>query len=72
MKRGQKRKTQNLVIVTAALSMLATGITPSLEIFAEEQAQQQKVYEAVQNHQGNGDSNWIFALSLWKPLILNF
>ncbi|QBP17566.1 hypothetical protein EWW47_30110 (plasmid) [Bacillus thuringiensis] len=30
------------------------------------------VYEAVQNHQGNGDPNWIFALSLWKPLILNF
>ncbi|PEA01639.1 M60 family metallopeptidase [Bacillus cereus] len=26
------------------------------------------VYEAVQNHQGNGDPNWIFALSLWKPL----
>ncbi|WP_242264018.1 M60 family metallopeptidase [Bacillus cereus group sp. BfR-BA-01400] len=25
------------------------------------------VYEAVQNHQGNGDPNWIFALSLWKP-----
>ncbi|WP_438824820.1 chitin-binding protein [Bacillus sp. JJ689] len=72
MKRGQKRKTQNLVIVTAALSMFATGITPSLEIFAEEQAQQQKVYGAVQNHQGNGDSNWIFSLSLWKPLILNF
>ncbi|KAA0746697.1 chitin-binding protein [Bacillus sp. BF2-3] len=72
MKRGQKRKTQNLVMVTAALSMFATGITPSLEILAEEQAQQQKVYEAVQNHQGNGDSNWIFALSLWKPLILNF
>ncbi|KAA0767604.1 chitin-binding protein [Bacillus sp. AR2-1] len=72
MKRGQKRKTQNLVIVTATLSMFATGITPSLEIFAEEQAQQQKVYEAVQNHQGNGDSNWIFTLSLWKPLILNF
>ncbi|PGL76760.1 chitin-binding protein, partial [Bacillus thuringiensis] len=22
--------------------------------------------------QGNGDPNWIFALSLWKPLILNF
>ncbi|MDA2385076.1 M60 family metallopeptidase [Bacillus cereus] len=33
---------------------------------------QGKVYEAVQNHQGNGDPNWIFALSLWKPLILNF
>ncbi|HDR8117909.1 TPA: lytic polysaccharide monooxygenase [Bacillus cereus] len=28
-----------------------------------------KVYEAVQNHQGNGDSNWIFALSLWKPVL---
>ncbi|MFD6510848.1 DUF3472 domain-containing protein [Bacillus sp. NPDC060175] len=33
---------------------------------------QGKVYEAVQNHQGNGDPNWIFALSLWKPLTLNF
>ncbi|PFQ53769.1 hypothetical protein COK05_01155 [Bacillus cereus] len=28
------------------------------------------VYEAVQNHQGNGDLNWIFALSLWKPLTI--
>ncbi|PHE82822.1 chitin-binding protein [Bacillus toyonensis] len=30
---------------------------------------QGKVYEAVQNHQGNGDPNWIFAVALWKPLI---
>ncbi|GAB6252087.1 MULTISPECIES: M60 family metallopeptidase [Bacillus cereus group] len=29
------------------------------------------VYEAVQNHQGNGDPNWIFALSLWKPITIN-
>ncbi|PFX76003.1 hypothetical protein COL38_28840 [Bacillus toyonensis] len=28
------------------------------------------VYEAVQNHQGNGDPNWIFALSLWKQLTI--
>ncbi|MCU7664763.1 M60 family metallopeptidase [Bacillus thuringiensis] len=28
------------------------------------------VYEAVQNHQGNSDPNWIFALSLWKPLTI--
>ncbi|MDF9507275.1 M60 family metallopeptidase [Bacillus cereus] len=28
------------------------------------------VYEAVQNHQGNGDPNWIFALSLWKALTI--
>ncbi|EMJ6443643.1 MULTISPECIES: M60 family metallopeptidase [Bacillus] len=28
------------------------------------------VYEAVQSHQGNGDPNWIFALSLWKPIII--
>ncbi|WP_144467109.1 lytic polysaccharide monooxygenase [Bacillus toyonensis] len=27
-----------------------------------------KVYEAVQNHQGNGDPNWIYALSLWKAV----
>ncbi|KAA0783648.1 M60 family metallopeptidase [Bacillus sp. BB56-3] len=27
-----------------------------------------KVYEAVQNHQGNGDPNWIFALALWNSL----
>jgi len=26
------------------------------------------VYEAVQSHQGHGDSNWITALSLWKPV----
>ncbi|WP_306008224.1 M60 family metallopeptidase [Bacillus sp. MMSF_3353] len=32
---------------------------------------QGKVYEAVQNHQGNGDPNWIFALSLWKPITIN-
>ncbi|HHP1050027.1 M60 family metallopeptidase [Bacillus cereus group sp. BfR-BA-01354] len=29
------------------------------------------VYEAVQNHQGNGDPNWIFALSLWKAITIN-
>ncbi len=27
-----------------------------------------KVYEAVQNHQGNGDPNWIYALSLWRAV----
>lgn len=27
-----------------------------------------KVYEAVQSYQGNGDPNWIFALSLWKEV----
>lgn len=27
-----------------------------------------KVYEAVQNYQGNGDPNWIYALSLWKTV----
>ncbi|MFB6732704.1 lytic polysaccharide monooxygenase [Bacillus mobilis] len=27
-----------------------------------------KVYEAVQSYQGNGDPNWIFALSLWKEI----
>ncbi|MGG0648978.1 M60 family metallopeptidase [Bacillus mycoides] len=31
---------------------------------------QGKVYEAIQNHQGNGDQNWIFALSLWKLLTI--
>ncbi|HDR4861433.1 M60 family metallopeptidase [Bacillus cereus] len=31
---------------------------------------QGKVYEAVQSHQGNGDPNWIFALSLWKPITI--
>ncbi|MDP7988821.1 lytic polysaccharide monooxygenase [Bacillus sp. MHSD_36] len=27
-----------------------------------------KLYEAVQNHQGHGDPNWIYALSLWKTV----
>jgi chitin-binding protein len=27
-----------------------------------------KLYEAVQNYQGNGDPNWIYALSLWKAV----
>ncbi|MBF7155478.1 MULTISPECIES: lytic polysaccharide monooxygenase [Bacillus] len=27
-----------------------------------------KVYEAVQSYQGNGDPNWIYALSLWKTV----
>ncbi|MED2041341.1 chitin-binding protein, partial [Bacillus wiedmannii] len=26
-------------------------------------------YEAVQDYQGKGDTNWIFALSLWKPVL---
>ncbi|QWH32089.1 chitin-binding protein (plasmid) [Bacillus mycoides] len=29
---------------------------------------QGKIYEAVQSYQGNGDSNWIFSLSLWRPI----
>ncbi|MED1014645.1 putative mucin/carbohydrate-binding domain-containing protein, partial [Bacillus mycoides] len=31
---------------------------------------QGKIYEAVQNHQGNGDPNWIFALALWNLLTI--
>ena len=27
-----------------------------------------KVYEAVQSYKGNGDPNWIYALSLWKTV----
>ncbi|QFQ28976.1 lytic polysaccharide monooxygenase [Bacillus thuringiensis] len=27
-----------------------------------------KIYEAVQSYQGQGDPNWIFALSLWKEI----
>ncbi|SCC37948.1 Chitin binding protein [Bacillus cereus] len=27
-----------------------------------------KVYEAVQNYQGYGDINWIYALSVWKAV----
>ncbi|MBY0600191.1 lytic polysaccharide monooxygenase [Bacillus bingmayongensis] len=29
---------------------------------------QGKIYEAVQDYQGNGDPTWISALSLWKPI----
>lgn len=29
---------------------------------------QGKIYEAVQSYQGNGDSTWISALSLWKAI----
>ncbi|MFZ3195949.1 MAG: carbohydrate-binding protein, partial [Bacillus mycoides] len=32
---------------------------------------QGKIYEAVQSYQGNGDSNWIFSLSLWKPISIS-
>ncbi|EOO12458.1 hypothetical protein IG9_05560 [Bacillus cereus HuA2-9] len=27
-----------------------------------------KEYEAAQSYQGNGDPNWIFALSLWNEI----
>ncbi|PEN43643.1 hypothetical protein CN630_25760, partial [Bacillus wiedmannii] len=61
MKRGQKRKTQNLVMVTATLSMFATGITPSLEVFAEEQAQQQKV-SVLKNEESVKVENRVFTV----------
>ncbi|EJQ99220.1 hypothetical protein II5_05625 [Bacillus cereus MSX-A1] len=32
---------------------------------------QGKIYEAVQSYQGNGDSNWIFSLSLWKIILIS-
>ncbi|EOP45430.1 M60 family metallopeptidase, partial [Bacillus cereus] len=61
MKRGQKRKTQNLVMVTATLSMFTIGITPSLEIFAEEQAQQQKV-SVLKNEESVKVENRVFTV----------
>lgn len=30
-----------------------------------------KIYEAAQSYQGQGDPNWIFALSLWKEITNN-
>ncbi|MED3096209.1 M60 family metallopeptidase, partial [Bacillus thuringiensis] len=61
MKRGQKRKTQNLMMVTATLSMFTIGITPSLEIFAEEQAQQQKV-SVLKNEESVKVENRVFTV----------
>ncbi|HHT7156777.1 M60 family metallopeptidase [Bacillus thuringiensis] len=49
MKRGQKQNTKNLVMITATLSMFVTGITPSLGVFAEEQAQQRKMSTVLAN-----------------------
>ncbi|MCD4645015.1 S-layer protein [Bacillus mycoides] len=62
MKRGQKQKTKNLVMITATLSMFATGITPSLEVFAEEQAQQKKVSTTLQNENSVNVENRVFAV----------
>ncbi|EJR29935.1 M60 family metallopeptidase [Bacillus mycoides] len=61
MKRGQKQKTKNLVMITATLSMFATGITPSLEVFAEEQAQQQKV-SVLKNEESVKVENRVFTV----------
>ncbi|MED1382555.1 M60 family metallopeptidase [Bacillus mycoides] len=61
MKRGQKQK-KNLVMITATLSMFATGITPSLEVFAEEQAQQKKVSTTLQNENSVNVENRVFAV----------
>ncbi|MGW5955820.1 M60 family metallopeptidase [Bacillus mycoides] len=62
MKRGQQQKTKNLVMITATLSMFATGITPSLEVFAEEQAQQKKVSTTLQNENSVNVENRVFAV----------
>ncbi|MCC2544723.1 M60 family metallopeptidase [Bacillus cereus] len=61
MKRRQKQKTKNLVMITATLSMFATGITPSLEVFAEEQAQQQKV-SVLKNEESVKVENRVFTV----------
>ncbi|MDZ4442421.1 M60 family metallopeptidase [Bacillus thuringiensis] len=61
MKRGQKRKIQSLVMVTVTLSMFTTGITPSLEIYAEEQAQQQKV-SVLKNEESVKVGNRVFTV----------
>ncbi|TKI76086.1 M60 family peptidase N-terminal accessory domain-containing protein, partial [Bacillus mycoides] len=63
MKRGQKQKTKNLVMITATLSMFATGIMPSLEVFAEEQAQHKKVSTTLQNENSVNVENRVFAVA---------
>ncbi|OTY26729.1 MULTISPECIES: M60 family peptidase N-terminal accessory domain-containing protein [Bacillus cereus group] len=63
MKRVQKQKTKNLVMITATLSMFATGVTPSLEVFAEEQAQQKKVSTTLlQNENSVNVENRVFVV----------
>lgn len=49
-------------MITATLSMFATGITPSLEVFAEEQAQQKKVSTTLQNENSVNVENRVFAV----------
>ncbi|MDY7962721.1 M60 family metallopeptidase [Bacillus thuringiensis] len=61
MKRVQKQNTKNLVMITATLSMFATGITPSLEVFAEEQAQQQKL-SVLKNEESVKVENRVFTV----------
>ncbi|NRS81825.1 S-layer protein [Bacillus cereus] len=51
MKRKKQKKSQNLLVVTATLSMLATGVTPSLEVFAEEQTKEQESSTVLRNEQ---------------------
>ncbi|TKI79892.1 M60 family peptidase N-terminal accessory domain-containing protein, partial [Bacillus mycoides] len=51
MKRKKQKKSQNLLVVTATLSMFATGVTPSLEVFAEEQTQKQEASTVLKNEQ---------------------
>lgn len=62
MKRRQKQKTRNLVMATALFSMFVTGITPSLEVFAEEQTQQQKVSNVLKNEKSVEVKNRKFAV----------
>ncbi|MDY0853820.1 M60 family metallopeptidase [Bacillus thuringiensis] len=61
MKRVQKQNTKNLFMITATLSMFATGITPSLEVFAEEQAQQQKL-SVLKNEESVKVENRVFTV----------
>ncbi|SKB62139.1 Putative mucin or carbohydrate-binding module [Lysinibacillus sp. AC-3] len=62
MKRRQKQKTKNLVMSTALFSMFATGISPSLEAFAEEQTQQQNVSNVLKNEKSVEVENRKFAV----------
>ncbi|MFK4315085.1 hypothetical protein ABH948_004017 [Bacillus sp. RC218] len=49
-------------MITATLSMFATGITPKFEVFAEEQAQQKKVSTMLQYENSVNVENRVFAV----------
>ncbi|OUB84384.1 hypothetical protein BK788_14645 [Bacillus thuringiensis serovar sinensis] len=71
MENHSEHKIKKILAVTATLTMLATGIVSSSDVFAEEPTQQKSLLTALQNGQSVKAEDRVFAVQE-KGIYLSF